>query len=53
LWTITVDGRDEQRIGDLGTFRALDMFFDVSRTGLVAWAPIKAGQPQVWTAALR
>ena len=53
LWTIPVDGGDEQRIGDLGTFRALDMFFDVSRTGLVAWAPIKAGQPQVWTAALR
>jgi eukaryotic-like serine/threonine-protein kinase len=53
LWTIAVDGGDERRIGDLGSFRPIDVFIDVSSTGLVAWAPMRAGQPQVWAATVR
>jgi Tol biopolymer transport system component len=52
LWTIAVDGTDERQIGELGSFRPIDVFFDLSRTGLVAWAPLRAGQPQLWTAAI-
>jgi Tol biopolymer transport system component len=53
LWTIAVDGTDERRIGALGAFRPIDVFFDVSSTGLITWAPLNAGQPQLWTATVR
>ena len=53
LWTITADGADERRVFTLGTFRQIDTFFDVSKTGQVAWAPFQQGDRQVWTAAVR
>jgi Tol biopolymer transport system component len=53
LWTIAVDGTDEQQIGELGSFRQIDVFFDVSRNGSIVWAPMRVGQPQIWTAAIK
>jgi Tol biopolymer transport system component len=53
LWTIAVDGTDERRIADLGTFRQIDTFFDVSKDGLITWAPMTAGSAQLWTATLK
>jgi Tol biopolymer transport system component/DNA-binding winged helix-turn-helix (wHTH) protein len=53
LWTMTAEGADEQQVADLGSFRPIDVFIDVSRTGLVAWAPMIAGQPQLWTATVK
>jgi Tol biopolymer transport system component len=52
LWSIAIDGTDERQIADLGFLRSIDVFFDVSSTGLITWAPIKAGQPQQWTATI-
>ena len=53
LWTIAVDRSDERQIGELGSFRPIDVFFDVSRTGLITWAPFTAGSTQLWTATIK
>lgn len=53
LWTIAADGTDERRLFNLGAFRAIDAFFDVSKRNEVVWAPYKAGDRQVWSAAVR
>ena len=53
LWSIAADGTDETPMGDLGRFRPIDLFIDVSTTGLLTWAPIQAGQPQLWTATIK
>jgi hypothetical protein len=53
LWSVAVDGTDERRIFTLGTFRAIDVTFDVSKAGAVVWAPYRQGERQVWTAAMR
>ena len=53
LWTIAIDGTDERPVVDLGAFRPIDVFFDVSRQGVVAWAPLRAGDHQLWTAKIR
>jgi len=53
LWTIGIDGNNERRIADLGMIRTGDIFIDVSRTGQVAWAPMRAGVYALWTAQMR
>ena len=53
LWTIAADGTDERRVFTLGTFRAIDVFFDVSKHGEVVWAPFYPGERQVWSATVR
>lgn len=53
LWTVASDGSDERRVFSLGTFRAIDAFFDVSPRGDVVWAPFRAGERQVWSATMR
>lgn len=53
LWTIATDGTDERRLFNLGAFRAIDTFFDVSKRGDVVWAPFHAGERQVWSAMVR
>jgi serine/threonine-protein kinase len=52
LWSIAADGTSEQRVAALGAFRSIDVFFDVSRTGLLTWAGLNAGQSQLWTAGI-
>ena len=53
LWTIAADGTDERQLFTLGTFRAIDVFFDVSKQGEVVWAPFYPGERQVWSATVR
>jgi hypothetical protein len=53
LLSIGIDGTGERRETDLGAMRSIEVFFDVSRTGRVAWARLSALAPQVWTASLK
>jgi hypothetical protein len=53
LWSIRTDGSGEALVTELGHFRSIDRFFDASRTGLVVWAPFRAGQSELWAAELR
>ena len=53
LWSIGIDGTGERRDANLGANRPFDLFFDVSRTGRVAWAQLSALAPQLWTASLK
>jgi serine/threonine protein kinase/Tol biopolymer transport system component len=53
LWSIAVDGTDERRVAELGTFRSTDVFFDVSRQGLLTFAPFRAGRQEIWTASIK
>ena len=53
LWTIAVDGTGEHLVANLGAFRPIDVFFDLSRDGLVAWAPFRSGDHQLWTAHIK
>jgi serine/threonine protein kinase len=53
LWSIAADGTDERRLFNLGAFRAIDIFFDVSKRGEVVWAPFQPGERQVWSAMVR
>ena len=38
---------------NLGVFRSIDRFFDVSSKGVAVWTPFIAGQQQMWTATLK
>ncbi len=53
LWSIAEDGTDERREMDLGAFRSIDVWFDVSRNGDVAWAPFQGGRHELWSATLK
>jgi eukaryotic-like serine/threonine-protein kinase len=53
LWSTTVEGSDERRALVLGTFRAIDRFFDLSKDGLVVWAPFRAGRSELWSATVK
>ena len=53
LWSIESDGSGERLEFDLGRFRPIDRFFDVSRSGVVVWAPFLPGQHELWAAELR
>jgi len=53
LWSIATNGTTERREADLGSFRSIDVFFTVSRDGLVAWAPFRAGRHEIWTATVK
>lgn len=50
LWSAKIDGSDERRLFGLGQFRPIDVFFDVSPRGEIAWAPFEPGDQQLWTA---
>jgi len=53
LWSADVNGGDERALGEIGPFRLPDVMFDVSRDGVVVWPAFHAGNPEIWTAALR
>lgn len=53
LWSVRVDGTDEHKHRDLGVFRTIDRFFDVSVHGDVVWAPTSEGRRELWTAVIR
>jgi len=52
LWSVAIDGSDERFIADLGAFSVLATFIDVSRDGIVTWAPFQPGRQELWTATL-
>ncbi len=52
LWSVAIDGSDERWVADLGTFSTLATYFDLSRDGVVAWAPFQPGRQELWTATL-
>ena len=53
VWSVDRDGGDSRLEAPLGSFRSLDRYFDVSRDGLLAWAPWVPGEHEVWTATVR
>ena len=53
LWSVGVDGAGEHKHFDMGRFRGIDVFFDVSSRGEVVWAPMTPGRQELWTANLR
>jgi eukaryotic-like serine/threonine-protein kinase len=52
VWSVKVDGTDEQLVASLGRFRQIDRFFDVSKGGQLIWSPFIEGRHEVWTASL-
>ena len=50
LLTIDLKTRRETPLGEIGPFRSIDRHFDVSSRGVVAWAPILEGPPELWAA---
>jgi hypothetical protein len=53
LWSIRVDGTEERKHHDLGTFRPIDRFFDVSARDEVVWAPSSQGRRELWIAVVQ
>jgi hypothetical protein len=53
VWSVDRDGGEARFEALLGNFRPTDRYFDVSREGLLAWAPWRAGEHEVWTATVR
>ena len=52
LWSIATRGGDERRIGPLGPFRVIDVYFDLSARGQIVWAPFHQGRQELWLAEL-
>ena len=53
VWSVNVKNGDERRHGEIGPFRGIDRFFDVSPSGEIVWAPYRSGRSELWTAAIR
>ena len=53
VWSVDRDGGSARLEASLGAFRAIDRYFDVSRDGMLAWAPWRPGKYEVWTATLK
>jgi Tol biopolymer transport system component/tRNA A-37 threonylcarbamoyl transferase component Bud32 len=52
VWSVKMDGTDEQLVASLGRFRQIDRFFDVSKDGQLVWSPFIEGRHEVWTASI-
>lgn len=48
LWSISVAGKDEKKIMDLGPLHPIGEFFDVSRTGQIVWVQYQRGRNELW-----
>ena len=53
LWSIGLDGSSERKERDLGRFRAIDRFFDVSVRDDVVWTRWVAERPEIWVGQIR
>ena len=53
LWSVRPDGTGEERVREIGPFRGIDRYFDVSPTGEIVWAPWQPGSSELWTATVR
>ena len=52
VWSVKMDGTDEQLVASLGRFRQIDRFFDLSKDGRLVWSPFIEGRHEVWTASI-
>lgn len=53
LWSVGVVSRDERKHAEIGPFRGIDRYFDVSPAGEIVWAPFTAGRSELWAAMIR
>jgi Tol biopolymer transport system component len=53
LWSVRLDGTEELKHRELGNFRPIDRYFDLSAKGDVVWAPAFEGRRELWTARVR
>jgi Tol biopolymer transport system component len=54
LWSMRPDGADQRKIFDrMGSFRAIDVSFDVSPKGEIVWSDYEEGRHELWQAILR
>jgi serine/threonine protein kinase/Tol biopolymer transport system component len=53
LWSMTPDAGDQRKLFDrMGPYRAIDVAFDVSRSGEIVWSEYMQGRPELWQAIL-
>jgi hypothetical protein len=48
LWSITADGSNEIKIGEMGPFMKMDPFYDLSINDQFVWVQISSGNPELW-----
>jgi serine/threonine protein kinase len=54
LWSIALDGSDQQRLFDhMGPYRPIDVTFDVSPKGEIIWSEYIEGRHELWQVTLR
>lgn len=53
LWSIARDGRDEKKIGVLGSFFVIDVHVDVSPRDQIVWTQFREGRHELWLAEMR
>lgn len=53
LWSVEIETGVEHAHGEIGPFRGIDRFFDVSPSGEIVWAPYASGRSELWTATIR
>ena len=53
LWSIDLKTRTEKKLATVGPFRAIDIHFDVSRSGQIVTAPFREGRSELWLADIK
>lgn len=53
LWSVALDGRGRSKHREIGPFRGIDRFFDVSIDGDITWAPFVEGRRELWSATMK
>jgi hypothetical protein len=53
MWSVRPDGSDLRLHRRVGGFRAIDVFFDVSRQNQIVWAAYRPGRRELWAATVR
>jgi serine/threonine protein kinase len=48
LWSISADGSDEIKIGEMGPFMRMDPFYDLSINDEFVWVQFSAGNQELW-----
>lgn len=53
VWSVGVEAGDERKHAEIGPFRGIDRFFDLSPLDEITWAPFNAGRSELWLASVR
>lgn len=48
LWSISLTGKDEKKIMDLGPMHQIGNFYDVARSGLITWVQYQRSRNELW-----